>query len=305
MRGTGNIWKQLLRILRITPAHAGNSYYYVGKNFYQKDHPRACGEQRGIYEFQQDEVGSPPRMRGTAAHVRCSFPSLGITPAHAGNRRCCSGSPAGSRDHPRACGEQNLVKPMLPDIEGSPPRMRGTDTGYVKTNGASGITPAHAGNSLQPHSFDLLLWDHPRACGEQCEIIINRHCFKGSPPRMRGTDNATIKYFGISGITPAHAGNRMTERTSLYHTKDHPRACGEQQQTTAPDTQQQGSPPRMRGTVLHPRHAYAGMRITPAHAGNRLNRSRISVLSILILCHFHSVYNRPDKCSRNLPTLCA
>ena len=32
--------------------------------------------------------------------------------------------------------------------------------------------------------------------------------------------------------------------------KDHPRVCGEQEVTTKVSTEEQGSPPRVRGTVL-------------------------------------------------------
>ena len=48
----------------ITPAHAGKSIFDITKRNLCRDHPRACGEKRGIKRKVVDEMGSPPRMRG-------------------------------------------------------------------------------------------------------------------------------------------------------------------------------------------------------------------------------------------------
>ena len=52
----------------------------------QGDHPRACGEQVGIISKIPTQIGSPPRVRGTADQLHKDHMLDGITPARAGNR---------------------------------------------------------------------------------------------------------------------------------------------------------------------------------------------------------------------------
>ena len=59
-------------------------------------------------------------------------------------------------DHPRVCGEQNGEISAFMDIEGSPPRVRGTEFCAVMDIINNGITPACAGNSLSA-AFQTLL----------------------------------------------------------------------------------------------------------------------------------------------------
>ena len=45
--------------------------------------------------------------------------------------------------------------------------MRGKATGTPDFQQYSGITPAYAGKSVTENFTHLLLWDHPRLCGEK------------------------------------------------------------------------------------------------------------------------------------------
>ena len=49
---------------RITPAHAGKTYFLSISFFCAWDHPRACGENDSYLLYDLEEIGSPPRMRG-------------------------------------------------------------------------------------------------------------------------------------------------------------------------------------------------------------------------------------------------
>ena len=91
----------------------------------------------------------------------------------------------------------------------------------------------------------------------------------GSPPRVRGTDEAEEVRTPKEGITPARAGNRGPMGQFLPASGDHPRACGEQAYVTIDIYIQGGSPPRVRGTDF-PIHIFSSLiGITPARAGNR------------------------------------
>ena len=147
-------------------------------------------------------------MRGTESLPAVRQQPEGITPARAGNRIEGEFEAKADRDHPRACGEQVRVRrPPFPR-SGSPPRVRGTEKKKSPVFYCLGITPARAGNRFRPVPPGGLLWDHPRACGEQA----------APPPAAvpRG------------GITPARAGNSGRQPTIRRTSPDHPRACGEQ-----------------------------------------------------------------------------
>ena len=134
-------------MLRIIPAHAGNSCSRDEYAFTMADHPRACGE-LVIPCARLDAVGgSSPRMRGTPRGALVKRLGARIIPAHAGNSGRDRRTLIVVSDHPRACGE--LAHVIIPEnfSHGSSPRMRGT----LDVKGCHGyfsrIIPAHAGNS--------------------------------------------------------------------------------------------------------------------------------------------------------------
>ena len=86
-------------------------------------------------------------MRGTEAHSFGGVLGGGITPADAGNRPQRMASAKMAKDHPRGCGEQTLLFERGNNVQGSPPRMRGTALDIEAACFVMGITPADAGNS--------------------------------------------------------------------------------------------------------------------------------------------------------------
>ena len=110
----------------ITPACAGNRNTSALEIANLKDHPRVCGEQLMALEIHPLQIGSPPRVRGTARAAGSQAQGHRITPACAGNR-CPRRRPwKWGWDHPRVCGEQLTVWQKMRDFIGSPPRVRGT-----------------------------------------------------------------------------------------------------------------------------------------------------------------------------------
>ena len=86
MRGTASVRMNDSNISRITPAHAGNSFFLYHYIKFSKDHPRTCGEQLPDLLQKIAWRGSPPHMRGTDYSDENIQSVQGITPAHAGNR---------------------------------------------------------------------------------------------------------------------------------------------------------------------------------------------------------------------------
>ena len=111
----------------ITPAYAGKSSFLISV----------------IVIF----LGSPPPMRGKATTPATR--NLELT------------------DHPRLCGEKEIVFLESRLTEGSPPPMRGKVHKAVSVNDSTGITPAYAGKRWGGGEERNQKKDHPRLCGEK------------------------------------------------------------------------------------------------------------------------------------------
>ena len=65
------------------------------------------------------------------------------------------------------CGEQEVQAERVEFLEGSPPRVRGTEQDFEVYKADVRITPACAGNSIRRYGNAIVGQDHPRVCGEQ------------------------------------------------------------------------------------------------------------------------------------------
>ena len=86
VRGTGARQVHLYRREGIIPACAGNRIKPRLIKCCHWDHPRVCGEQALDKPRRLRELGSSPRVRGTARFHSCNSKKLRIIPACAGNR---------------------------------------------------------------------------------------------------------------------------------------------------------------------------------------------------------------------------
>ena len=179
--------------------------------------------------------------------------------------------------HPRACGEQNFAIVVGLTTSGSSPRVRGTGAGVTDDPVCGRFIPARAGNSASSFASLTASSVHPRACGEQLGPTLADNKSLGSSPRVRGTGRYTTGSRSICRFIPARAGNRMAKPSETTGSPVHPRACGEQTRFTGPSCHLIGSSPRVRGTASVPLVDDALNRFIPARAGNRSERSRLSV----------------------------
>ena len=209
MRGKGQTGKPCTLRARITPAHAGKRWAYPCGRRPCRDHPRTCGE-KDLNPIPPALVsGSPPHMRGKVGQLPEIVVVIGITPAHAGKSIPAGKHPGSRWDHPRTCGEKLRITRLDAFLEGSPPHMRGKVFLLPLFQTIHGITPAHAGKSNFFLAFSLLLWDHPRTCGEKSGNLSSTLTHSGSPPHMRGKEWSECHQESRPGITPAHAGKRL------------------------------------------------------------------------------------------------
>ena len=129
-----------------------------------------------------------------------------ITPACAGKRRSDWIIRSIYWDHPRVCGEKFSSRSSADLRQGSPPRMRGKGINGFHIGLQIGITPACAGKSQGGCCRQPASSDHPRVCGEKPFPQLESTVPPGSPPRMRGKDQACSCWRYPDGITPAYAG---------------------------------------------------------------------------------------------------
>ena len=177
----------------------------------------------------------------------------GITPAYAGKRPRSTSCFLPCWDHPRICGEKCIAAVIAAPMAGSPPHMRGKATVKSLREPTARITPAYAGKRL--HRFDhcRLQRDHPRICGEKS---LPRQCTChpwGSPPHMRGKEQAFRLDASELGITPAYAGKSCRGKQRRACQRDHPRICGEKLFFCWFASARLGSPPHMRGKGSMPK----------------------------------------------------
>ena len=167
MRGKAEEQRRRCDVQRITPAYAGKSHSGLYGSTNEKDHPRVCGEKQFKSLNQNQQQGSPPRMRGKGRRKQILLEFSGITPACAGKSGPISASGRAIRDHPRVCGEKALHDGGILPAQGSPPRVRGKVVVSRNLCLLSGITPACAGKSELQALVLSGQRDHPRVCGEK------------------------------------------------------------------------------------------------------------------------------------------
>ncbi len=52
-----------ISFIRITPACAGKTYRKKADRKWTRDHPRVCGKNKSLWDFNLQFQGSPPRVR--------------------------------------------------------------------------------------------------------------------------------------------------------------------------------------------------------------------------------------------------
>ena len=206
-------------------------------------------------------------MRGKERYHFAICEVYGITPAYAGKSAVLKQLQHSHMDHPRVCGEKVIRHPFPIHKRGSPPRMRGKAKGVQHGPLIRRITPAYAGKSYPAIFGPGYLRDHPRVCGEKWIASVPASGFLGSPPRMRGKDSRQNVAQRPQGITPAYAGKRPPPKSPRLLRLDHPRVCGEKENSMTLKDYHKGSPPRMRGKGSRRYGQQWSAGITPAYAG--------------------------------------
>ena len=209
VRGTECDCVRKIRSSRFIPACAGNRLRGRSLRSRRSVHPRVCGEQRGSIYRVRGDIGSSPRVRGTAQRIYSVRGRSRFIPACAGNRIPATRPPPFRPVHPRVCGEQASIVDIFAIFFGSSPRVRGTVKRPLARRQLARFIPACAGNRRHRTICDRLRPVHPRVCGEQLGALSFRYSGCGSSPRVRGTETKSIAFAKCLRFIPACAGNRV------------------------------------------------------------------------------------------------
>ncbi len=194
------------------PAGAGSSETSAHSRRRPRDHPRGCGEQSRSPGTADPSRGPSPRVRGADRGLQPRVRAVGTIPAGAGSRPAARTPRTGQRDHPRGCGEQELVQLGAQLGEGPSPRVRGADEGERVFGLVVGTIPAGAGSSLPAQETSECRRDHPRGCGEQPTDREPSMTAPGPSPRVRGAGLGRAHERAHVGTIPAGAGSREGAR---------------------------------------------------------------------------------------------
>ena len=156
---------------RLIPARAGKTP--GAPHAHQRDpaHPRACGENGVTHVFSAQSVGSSPRVRGKRGLLGAGLSATRLIPARAGKTTTRRRRSRGRTAHPRACGENEPVRALVLDCDGSSPRVRGKPGVKADNSLILGLIPARAGKTSVIALWGSLNPAHPRACGENLWLL--------------------------------------------------------------------------------------------------------------------------------------
>ena len=147
LRGTHQADHGRGQCARFIPASAGNTKLGQIEISFFTVHPRVCGEHHSGRLRWHDSVGSSPRLRGTRLGPLNRWVRWRFIPASAGNTRAPGPTSRSWSVHPRVCGEHGEIDQVAADLDGSSPRLRGTQKDKEVDDKWRRFIPASAGNT--------------------------------------------------------------------------------------------------------------------------------------------------------------
>ena len=252
---------------RLIPACAGKTRPHMGSALIPWAHPRVCGENTSSASVIWSQRGSSPRVRGKPDPLRPPRHRRGLIPACAGKTGIVGQLEVDDGAHPRVCGENTARPSRLWPGWGSSPRVRGKPCVSFSGRQGAGLIPACAGKTRAIPSARSHVGAHPRACGENAGRLANTAPHAGSSPRVRGKRWAWDRFDRTLWLIPARAGKTVHAGSRAPAPRAHPRACGENDTSSVPDSTTTGSSPRVRGKLLNRQIGLHAIRLIPARAG--------------------------------------
>ncbi len=170
-------------------------------------------------------------------------------------------------EHPCACGADQGGGGVDVPAEGASPRVRGRQGREVRVGRRERSIPARAGPTLLRGGRGREYGEHPRACGADVPAHAVVGVEEGASPRVRGRLWWRHHDDDDDGSIPARAGPTGGAAGHQAGDREHPRACGADEEYAAIHGGQCGASPRVRGRRSWARRWCARRRSIPARAG--------------------------------------
>ena len=260
------------RELRLIPARAGKTCSRANSASALAAHPRAGGENPRIAPITRMMPGSSPRGRGKLLGTAWSVYQVRLIPARAGKTGPMPAEGMELEAHPRAGGENVRSDGHGHCRRGSSPRGRGKPVGDSVPGVPRRLIPARAGKTWRRRAWRRPAPAHPRAGGENAEVVNLYRISVGSSPRGRGKRGGEVGLPIGARLIPARAGKTVESHGDGPVGRAHPRAGGENPGRARGRTRRSGSSPRGRGKRSHHRQDKGTGRLIPARAGKTCRR---------------------------------
>ena len=145
-------------------------------------------------------------MRGKLSPASPLFDLMRNIPAYAGKTYDHSEGREIIAEHPRVCGENDIVGAGGSFHCGTSPRMRGKRSASRFDNSSCRNIPAYAGKTIFHLVGRHLSREHPRVCGENGGNSFSHFGVRGTSPRMRGKRWPQTPTLILLRNIPAYAG---------------------------------------------------------------------------------------------------
>ncbi len=288
------------RYCRFIPTGVGNTNKGRRSATSQAVHPHGCGEHVPLGDRHVDVGGSSPRVWGTPAARLLAASTRRFIPTGVGNtheKQICQDV---SAVHPHGCGEHPMPRGYRNRRCGSSPRVWGTHRGDDEKRPALRFIPTGVGNTSLSSRDNRARAVHPHGCGEHILADSGQKQLVGSSPRVWGTLRLEQGRRRILRFIPTGVGNTRATWRMFAVRAVHPHGCGEHEARPRIDSPDQGSSPRVWGT-LPPRLLIAvAVRFIPTGVGNT-SRPLSSSLSIAVHPHGCGEHRRGRGWSRAVP----
>ena len=144
-----------------------------------------------------------------------------------GNTSCSSRRDCYTAVHPHACGEHITSNASARAVNGSSPRLWGTQCSSRLRRLLTRFIPTPVGNTAVLTESGGAVTVHPHACGEHGHPQGHRILFHGSSPRLWGTHQLLRWQDSPLRFIPTPVGNTDRQLVSIVKATVHPHACGE------------------------------------------------------------------------------
>ena len=153
--------------------------------------------------------GSSPRVWGTPTTATLCGLIFRFIPTGVGNASEPTAQISAPPVHPHGCGERLSKSDVTAKINGSSPRVWGTQNRLINRHGVKRFIPTGVGNATAALAINASQSVHPHGCGERPLFVSIIFTPDGSSPRVWGTQKNGSLPILIKRFIPTGVGNAL------------------------------------------------------------------------------------------------